>query len=68
MTATRTSAVSTTTLCQVCGAAPATHACERCGAAVCDDHYAADLGLCTVCAADVGEYGGADDAGPGGAA
>lgn len=37
-------------LCSVCEAAPARHACERCGALVCDDHYVASLALCTECA------------------
>ncbi|MFB6125447.1 MAG: zinc finger HIT domain-containing protein [Halanaeroarchaeum sp.] len=38
-------------LCQVCESAPAKYACERCGALVCADHYDADVGLCTSCAA-----------------
>ncbi|MFB6159922.1 MAG: hypothetical protein ABEJ61_01960 [Haloferacaceae archaeon] len=58
--------MSTTTLCQICGSAPATHACERCGAAVCEEHYDEDLGLCVDCAAEVRGRDGADDVGPGG--
>jgi hypothetical protein len=38
-------------LCQICETAPARHRCERCASLVCTDHYDADSGYCTVCAA-----------------
>jgi hypothetical protein len=37
-------------LCQVCEAARADHRCPNCGSLVCDDHYAADAGVCADCA------------------
>ena len=37
-------------LCTICEAAQARHACESCGALVCDDHYDAEAGLCVHCA------------------
>jgi hypothetical protein len=36
--------------CEVCGAAPATTGCDRCGALVCDRHADEATGLCTECA------------------
>lgn len=41
-------------LCQICEAAPAKHQCARCGALVCSNHFDADAGLCTECAAELG--------------
>ncbi|MFB6070949.1 MAG: hypothetical protein ABEJ76_07980 [Halanaeroarchaeum sp.] len=41
-------------LCQVCESAPATFACERCGALVCEDHYVDGRGLCRSCASETG--------------
>jgi len=45
--------MSVTGLCQICEAAEARFACERCGAVVCADHYDADLGYCQRCATEV---------------
>lgn len=41
-------------LCAICEAAEAEHQCDRCGALVCSNHYDAETGLCTNCAAEVG--------------
>lgn len=38
-------------LCQVCERAEAEFACDRCGAAVCVDHYDAGGEVCVDCAA-----------------
>jgi len=37
-------------LCQICENAPATFACDRCGALVCADHYDREGSLCLECA------------------
>ncbi|WP_201289548.1 hypothetical protein [Halobaculum saliterrae] len=44
--------MSVTGLCQVCESAAANVSCDRCGAAVCRDHYDADTGFCADCAAN----------------
>jgi hypothetical protein len=52
------SIVSTTTLCQVCESATAQRTCSLCGAAVCADHFAANVDCCVDCApADDGPAG-----------
>lgn len=43
--------------CQVCESAPVRHRCSRCGSLVCSEHYDADTGLCTDCAAETGADG-----------
>ena len=48
-------------LCQVCERAEAEFTCDVCGAAVCVDHYDADMGACVECTRTVG---GGFDAGP----
>ncbi|GAA0311220.1 hypothetical protein GCM10009066_25640 [Halarchaeum salinum] len=54
--------MSVTGLCQICEAAEAQFACDRCGAVVCQAHYDPSLGLCEECAAEErrsrGERGG----------
>lgn len=45
-------------LCDVCQSAQAVDRCERCGATVCREHVATDLGYCTTCAREVGDGGG----------
>lgn len=45
--------------CQICEAATAEHHCRRCGASICATHYDEATGLCTECAADASERGGA---------
>ena len=46
--------MSLTGLCQVCEAATAGHACDRCGRAVCDDHWDEAARACSGCAAGRG--------------
>ena len=41
--------------CEICGTADVTHACDRCGQLVCDEHFDEVLGLCIECAAEVTE-------------
>jgi hypothetical protein len=43
--------MSVTAICQICESAPATHACDGCGANVCGDHYDRETGRCSNCAA-----------------
>ncbi|ELZ49580.1 hypothetical protein C464_03861 [Halorubrum coriense DSM 10284] len=43
--------MSLTGLCQICEAATAEHVCDRCGRAVCDDHWDEAAGACSGCAA-----------------
>ncbi|MFB6134272.1 MAG: zinc finger HIT domain-containing protein [Halanaeroarchaeum sp.] len=38
-------------LCEICERGEATHACDRCGALVCSEHYDESSGLCSECAA-----------------
>lgn len=45
-------------VCQVCESAEARYTCDRCGAAVCEQHYEPRLGFCLDCAAQV--RGGGD--------
>lgn len=42
-------------LCQVCESAEAEHACERCGAHVCEKHYDYEYDVCVQCASVLGE-------------
>lgn len=44
-------------LCEICERGEVDHACDRCGALVCDDHYDTTLGLCVECAAEVDPEG-----------
>ncbi|MGM0397588.1 MAG: hypothetical protein ACQEQY_01210 [Halobacteriota archaeon] len=37
-------------LCQICEHEPAKHACDRCGALVCETHYDRAVGRCLECA------------------
>jgi hypothetical protein len=46
--------MSITGLCQVCEAATATRTCDRCGRAVCDDHWNETTRACADCAAGRG--------------
>ncbi|QLC32936.1 hypothetical protein EFA46_001485 [Halarchaeum sp. CBA1220] len=59
--------MSVTGLCQLCESAEARSACDRCGAVVCREHYDAELGVCTECAAEQRRSSGVtgDDGGPG---
>lgn len=41
-------------LCELCQDATAVDRCERCGAVVCAEHYAADIGYCLDCARQAG--------------
>lgn len=45
--------MSVASLCDVCQSAQAVEHCERCGANVCREHVATDLGVCTDCAREV---------------
>lgn len=40
-------------ICEICEDAPAVDRCERCGAVVCREHVATELGYCTRCASEV---------------
>ena len=53
--------MSTADLCDVCESRPATRACQRCGASVCDRHFDAEAGLCADC---TGSLSGRDDVSP----
>ncbi|PSP60199.1 hypothetical protein BRC73_03420 [Halobacteriales archaeon QH_7_66_37] len=44
--------------CEICGLPSVEFSCDRCGSLVCDDHFEADVGLCTECRAEVGGTGG----------
>jgi hypothetical protein len=52
-------------LCQVCESAPGDHACERCGAVVCDRHFDDEYAMCVNCVAEVagGDHDRDDDGG-----
>lgn len=39
-------------LCGICESASIEDQCDRCGQLVCEDHYDAQTGLCTDCAAE----------------
>jgi len=60
--------MSVTGVCSVCGSADANRVCDRCGNVVCEDHHD-PKGVCTECAAEMGDgtgHDGADDAPPSG--
>ncbi|EMA49398.1 MULTISPECIES: hypothetical protein [Halococcus] len=52
-------------LCQVCESAEASHTCDQCGRAVCDQHHNDAFGLCLDCSAEAGGGGAETDDGPG---
>jgi hypothetical protein len=62
--------MSITGVCQVCESAEASHACQQCGRAVCDEHYDRELSVCEVCATELRRIGddssGRGESGPGG--
>ena len=45
-------------LCHVCESAEASHTCDQCGRAVCDQHHDDAFGLCLDCSAGVGRGSG----------
>ncbi|MFB6302029.1 MAG: zinc finger HIT domain-containing protein [Haloferacaceae archaeon] len=55
--------MSTPALCGICEAAPAEYTCDRCGTAVCAEHFDERSGLCVECASRGGRDVGPDAGG-----
>lgn len=42
-------------LCEICQSPGVEYTCDRCGQLVCNRHFDVQLGVCTDCAAEIGE-------------
>jgi hypothetical protein len=51
-------------LCEICESREAEYSCDRCGALVCEQHFARPRGLCGNCARALGEDGNDPEEGP----